>query len=495
MMRDRATRRRFDRRIGSVLSTLLSLAAIPVIVGCASVSPMIERHPLDTPGAPKAVAVIASPEAPKMRLQAYARGKLEGASKGAAGGAAAGASVILMLAGPLIVFAPAILGAGAALGLAAGAAAGAEVAVPEEQAAAIERLAADAVGQLQLSELTAAAIAGTVKKSAGLEAAVVDNVSQSDPATYRALRERGFGAAIQFKLKEIGFEASGTDTVLALFMTAEAQLIDTATGKPAALRGLVYVGPRRAHQLWTQEDAALTRTEVERAYRTLAERIVEGLVLQVDEGMKQSRWPSAADPLANTCDLAPRSPQPTRDGGYAVPMRPEESSVESVTPMLAWEMAPVVDRTPPDSVNWRPGETPTPTEVVREAPPPGAKGSDLTYDLRIWSVVDGAPDALVYERQRLSQPQHRVETALEPGSTYFWSVRMRYVVDGRERATRWSAADQPPFFLPPPLRAALFYSRMENDAPKPVPCPVYAMTPCGCLDFIPAPNYFRFRTP
>jgi len=494
-MRDRATRRRFDRRIGSVLSMVVSMAAIPAIVGCASVSPMIERHPLDRPGTPKVVAVIASPEAPETRLQAYARGKPEGAAKGAVGGAALGASVILMLAGPLIVFAPAVLGAGAAVGLAAGAAAGAEVAVPEEQAAAIERLAADAVDQLRLPELTAAAIAGTVRKSAKVEATVVDGASNTDPATYRALRERGFGAAIQFKLKEIGFEASGADTVLALFMTAEAQLVDTATGQPVALRGLVYVSPRHAHQRWTQEGAVLTRTEIERAHQTLAERIVEGMVLQVDDVTQRSGWLTRADPLADMCDLAPRSPQPKRDGGYAALVRPEEFSVESVTPTLAWELAPVVDRTPPDSVNWRPGETPAPTEVVRKALPPGTRESDITYDLRIWSVVDGAPGELVYERERLSQPQHRVETALEPDSTYFWSVRMRYIVDGRERARRWSAASVPPFFFPPSLRAALFYSRMDDGALKPVPCSVYAMTPCGCLDFIPAPNYFRFRTP
>jgi hypothetical protein len=494
-MRDRASRRRFDRRIGSVLSMLVSVAAMAAIVGCASVSPMIERHPLDTPGAPQAVAVIASPEAPTTRLQAYARGRPEGAAKGAVGGAAAGAYVILMLAGPLIVFAPAVLGAGAAIGLAAGAAAGAEVAVPEEQAAAIERLAADAVGQLRLPELTAAAMAGIVKKSARLEAAVVDSDSQSDPATFRALRERGFGVAIQFTLKEVGFEASGSDTVLALFMTAEARLVDTATGKPVALRGLVYVSPRQAHSRWTQEGAALLTTEVERARQTLAERIVEGLVLQADDGAKRSGWLAEADPLTNICDLAPRSPQRTGDGEYAAPVGAKEFSVESVTPTLAWELAPVENRRPPDSVNWRPGETPAPTEVARKALPPGAAESDIAYDLRIWNVVDGAPASLVYERERLNQPQHRVETALEPDSTYFWSVRMRYVVDGRERATRWSAANVPPFFLPPPLWEVLFYSRMDDGAPKPVPCSAYAMTPCGCLDFIPAPNYFRFRTP
>jgi hypothetical protein len=120
---------------------------------------------------------------------------------------------------------------------------------------------------------------------------------------------------------------------------------------------------------------------------------------------------------------------------------------------------------------------------------------NVVYDLRIWKAVDEAPGPLVYERKDLPRPQHQVEAALDSGSTYFWSVRMRDRVDGRPRATLWGAANTPRFYLGKPLRDALFYSRVEDGTLKRIACAADDLTPCECLDFIPAQNLFRFRTP
>jgi hypothetical protein len=124
-----------------------------------------------------------------------------------------------------------------------------------------------------------------------------------------------------------------------------------------------------------------------------------------------------------------------------------------------------------------------------------SRTGNIAYDLRIWSSVDGAPVDLVYERQGLPQPQHRVATALEPGSTYLWSVRTRYVADGRTLVTRWSAANYPTVRLVAPLRDAIVYSYVADGTVHPVRCPTDNPHPCRWLDFIPAPNYHRFRTP
>ena len=450
---------------------LAQLTTLPAVIGRSSSSQLAERHPLDRHGAPKAVAVLASPEAPKTRVQPFARGLVESVATGAGAAEIFG---LVALSGPAtILYLPVFAAAGAAVGLAAGAAARAEDVVPEERAAAIQRLAADALDKLQLLERTAAAVAGITKKFAELDAAVVENAMQGDSSAHAALRERGFGVAIEVKVKDVGFEAVGADTIMSLFLTAEATLVDTKTGRPVAQRGLVYVSPQHAHQLWTRDSGALTHAEIERAYNTLAERMVEDLLLGAAAG---SARPGTA---LDICGLAPRSPAHQWTGpGLAAP------TVESVTPMLAWETAP----SGPWSSSyhaWNPNERPI------DATPWGrGKQSDITYDLRIWSVADGAPDALIYERLKLPHPRHRVETALEPGSTYLWSVRMRYVVDGRVRATRWSAAAEPEFRLGTHLGDALFYAVADNGSLKRAVC-----TACQCLDFTPAPNRFRFTTP
>jgi hypothetical protein len=48
-----------------------------------------------------------------------------------------------------------------------------------------------------------------------------------------------------------------------------------------------------------------------------------------------------------------------------------------------------------------------------------------------------APAGIVYRRDGLASPTHTLETALSPGTRYFWTVRARFELDGRERVTEW----------------------------------------------------------
>ena len=117
--------------------------------------------------------------------------------------------------------------------------------------------------------------------------------------------------------------------------------------------------------------------------------------------------------------------------------------------------------------------------------------AELRYDLRIWSAEDHIPGDLVYERVGLAGTAHAVETPLAPRASYFWSVRLRHTLDGEPRATRWSAASRPAFRFVVPMGDALFHAPAQGATA----CAPAALTPCACLDFIPAPNYLWFRTP
>ena len=48
---------------------------------------------------------------------------------------------------------------------------------------------------------------------------------------------------------------------------------------------------------------------------------------------------------------------------------------------------------------------------------------------------------VVYAREGLPAPWHTVEQPLAPGGRYFWSVRARFELDGRERVTDWSTTN------------------------------------------------------
>ena len=67
-------------------------------------------------------------------------------------------------------------------------------------------------------------------------------------------------------------------------------------------------------------------------------------------------------------------------------------------------------------------------------------GENVTYDLRIWESkeLNSVVGEVVYEREGLTENVHTLEEALEPDTVYTWSVRARFVEDGKVRVTEWS---------------------------------------------------------
>lgn len=66
------------------------------------------------------------------------------------------------------------------------------------------------------------------------------------------------------------------------------------------------------------------------------------------------------------------------------------------------------------------------------------KIEDITYEIRIWKTDAG--DKLIYKRRELLEAYHRIETPLEPGTRYFWSVRAHFKLNGHPRTIEWSMA-------------------------------------------------------
>jgi hypothetical protein len=77
----------------------------------------------------------------------------------------------------------------------------------------------------------------------------------------------------------------------------------------------------------------------------------------------------------------------------------------------------------------------------------------VTYDLRVWELKELSTGGfredlkglhiatkvgeVVYKKDGLTENVHTLETSLSP-STYAWSVRARFVQDGKVRVTEWS---------------------------------------------------------
>jgi len=470
-----------------VAREVVQVGFLAFLAGCADV-PRIPAAPMESIGSQYAIAVVPARDVPESNFSSHPY--REDLAKGAAAGAGAGAVGAAVMMGALAIaappfglalglaMAPVLVGGGALGGLVVSAAYGPGWAgstdVAEQQRTTLIQALNSVVSGVPLPDLTADVVVRNIAAFTPVRAEVVPGpVSQSDRPDYQALRYRGFGGALEIRYTGAGFTGVKEDG-LSLFLTAEAHLIDTGTGKPTWFRGLVYESPNYSASRWLREDAALMRTTLERAYAVVAERIVDILVLSTE--------PSATnEPSYLACGVALLEPGPALEPVPKYDPRsmvntqiPAMARAASLTPVLAWAALP-------DSQS-----------VFAKNPWTAAK--DLRYDLRIWKAVDDVPEDIAYERLGLTNTQHQIAVALEPASTYFWSVRMRGTVDGRRRATPWSFAVNPQFVSPRALSGARFYPMAGGEELRRAPC-YGPWNACGCLDFIPAPNFYRFRTP
>jgi hypothetical protein len=97
--------------------------------------------------------------------------------------------------------------------------------------------------------------------------------------------------------------------------------------------------------------------------------------------------------------------------------------VDSLQPTFRWQAFPL-------SVK----------EEATEEPTRKVKIEHVTYEIRIWRTTTDATGKLQYARRGLIEAQHRLETPLNPGTQYFWSVRAHFKLNGHPRTIEWSMA-------------------------------------------------------
>lgn len=92
--------------------------------------------------------------------------------------------------------------------------------------------------------------------------------------------------------------------------------------------------------------------------------------------------------------------------------------IDSLRPILQWKPFPVPKDTKAEELS---------------------RASNITYELKILRAQDSSQGEVVYTRTGLREPSHKVERSLEPLTRYFWSVRVRFQLDGHDIETEWSA--------------------------------------------------------
>lgn len=160
--------------------------------------------------------------------------------------------------------------------------------------------------------------------------------------------------------------------------------------------------------------------------------------------------------------LKPLHPENTcRGGPNSKKLEIPFAEVDSLRPVLRWETFP------PEGVRYD-------AEQI-------GKVRNITYDLNIWLSEHDSPSFLIYSRRGLPEPRHEMEQPLLPCADYFWTVRARFIIDGKERVSEWGVCARPWFWKDPSKIYDIDMASAEE---------IVRRSPV-----VPHPNLYRFMSP
>jgi hypothetical protein len=229
----------------------------------------------------------------------------------------------------------------------------------------------------------------------------------------------GVGAVLETDLKRAELVRIGRDNRFLLTVHARARLLRAGDGAELYYGQFIHGGGRYTAAHWSENGSRRLMNGLAAAYESLGAQIF-------DSALRNYPFPDAgahaAGALSLAFGLAPLEPA-TRgqlSGDDIIGPLFEWTKVDSLRPELRWQAFP------------RAGD-------ARAAPEEMARVRNVRYDLVIAGEDRRFPAQVVYRRDGIATPSHRLESPLQPDSRYFWSVRASFDLDGRRRVTDWSS--------------------------------------------------------
>jgi len=465
-----------------VLHVFFSGLLCSLLTGCADLpAPPVESVREDW----GKIAVVPAGYPPQSNIRSFAVGKGEGAAKGAVIGAAAGFGAVWVsaaAAGPIaLVLAPYLAVITATAEGAAGAYGGSQSAITEQDVAAMEQHVQQNLALLKIPGTLSQAIVETTSLDTGRQLPLLHETGLASAELapdYRSLAQQDANSVLEVVVTDVGFTGGRQ---LRFYMEAAIRVVRVSDSVSLYQREFIYQSDAYTASRWGENKAALFQAELQRAYTSIAESVVEQVFLLTALPLESRARASSEDGLndllggLDACGLAWVSPQHDYHPNIGEHREFNRfTKLDSRQPTLAWEAFP------------------RDTDRHSDARATLSGISNVRYDLRLWQVVADTPPRLIYERRSLTEPSHTMEQALEPASRYFWSARARFDLAGRVHGTKWGYFRSPNYMVsggdrikPGASPAAVVGPFLAGAAPRDV---------CT-LDFIPVSNYYRFKTP
>ncbi len=372
------------------------------------------------------MGVVTRPTEEQKSLDAHGTGRLRDIGRGAGLGAAMGAG-----AGAQGGYAaPIVIPVGAALGLVGGAFYGAVASEPwQEPVATLQTIVAGRDLNRALPNHL-----GAFAQSHSIDITPLTTVSPEllqKQSRYAEARRDGFDTVLEVQDLAVNLVPAEfmVNPLRRLILSARAQLIRTADETVLDDRVVTdTLGPALLLNEWTADHAARFRQEVQQASDRLAEQLITEYFMlypfpeRITSGFMMAVHLKGLRPV-----------YPAEEPG--LPAGPEIRQEDIRTKYSRGEFR--------DSISWGiPNEFRVMAQRVDSLPPimrwEAFSGSNILYELNIWRSGRLGPDALIYSRTNIIEASHKLETALEPSSLYYWSVRAYFSEHGKDRISEWS---------------------------------------------------------
>ncbi len=411
------TRRVFARRITSWLSLLVFALQSACTATGEKVPETVYQEGLGR------VAIVSADREAEIIFEGFAHGKGEGAVRGTGSTLAAcleglgHGSCSGDICGAVVLFGLVFCGVAGAVGGAAGAAAAPSAGKVQQS----EQLLSDVMQPATIQDSLSRHVAGlALAWGENLVSPATDKTELARrKQDYTLLADQGVDTVMEVALTRAGTRGRGIDAPVQLYMETQVRLVRTADNSELFSTDYEYQGRRLKLADWTANQGKALLRGLEDGYETLGSHIYESVFLLFPF---PDRGAHSAGPLAAAFGLAPISPE-TRgqlSGDVLFGDMFEWVTVDGLHPALSWQAFP------------------RESDLAR-TPELAGRISKVRYDLLIAREHNLAPAGIVYRRDGLPGTTHAVQGGLQPGARYFWTVRARFELDGRDRVTEWAS--------------------------------------------------------
>jgi hypothetical protein len=208
--------------------------------------------------------------------------------------------------------------------------------------------------------------------------------------------------------------------LLYLVIRLDVAVVDAASGETLKATKIKYYSEARRLEEWVANDGFYLDEAIERAYPRLGEGVADFAFL-----LFPFPHQGVAHGWTYFTGLQAESP-PHRAKPFSFKAFPR---VESLQPTLSWQSFP--------------------REVdVAADPETMQRVTNVRYDLMISEPLVGTAGEVIYRQTALPENSHTIDAYLWPGRAYFWTVRARFELDGREYVTEWAQRGEPGILAP-----------------------------------------------